>query len=61
MTRFSDGERVIIRWGRQQGQRATILKSRPADVYEVKVEDGSVLFFSGKGLEKEEEWLLGRE
>ena len=54
MTQFSVGEQVIVRWGREQGQRARIIQSQPADVYKVKVENGSVLFFSGKGLAKEE-------
>ena len=55
MTRFSVGEQVVIRFGRHQGKKATIIKSQPADVYEVKVENGFILFFSGKGLEKEKE------
>ena len=54
MPRFSVGEQVVVRFGRQQGQKATILKNQRADVYRVKIEDGSVLFFSGKGLEKQE-------
>jgi hypothetical protein len=54
MTRFSVGEQVIVRWGREEGQRAKIMQSQPADVYKVKVENGSVRFFSGKGLAKEE-------
>jgi hypothetical protein len=53
MTRFSVGEQVIIRYGRHQGQKATIMKSQPSDAYKVKVEDGTVLFYSSKGLEKE--------
>ncbi len=52
MTRFSVGEQVIIRYGRQQGQKATIIRSQLADGYMVKVEDGSIRFYSGKGLEK---------
>ena len=52
MTRFIVGEQVLIRYGRQHGLKATILQSQPAHVYKVKVEDGSVLFYSGKGLEK---------
>jgi hypothetical protein len=52
MTHFSVGDHVIIRFGKQQGQKAIIIKSQPADAYIVKIEDGSVLFFSGKGLEK---------
>jgi hypothetical protein len=54
MTRFSVGDQVIVRWGREEGQRAKIMQSQPDDVYKVKVENGSVLFFSGKGLAKEE-------
>jgi hypothetical protein len=53
MARFSVGEQVIIRYGRDQGQKATIMKSQPGDAYKVKAEDGSILFFSGKGLEKD--------
>jgi ribosomal protein L24 len=52
MTHFSVGDQVIVRFGRQQGQRATVLKSGPGDAYMVKVEDGSVRFYSGKGLEQ---------
>jgi len=54
MTRFSVGEQVIVRFGKEQGQRAKIIQSQPADVYKVKVENGCVRFFSGKGLAKEE-------
>jgi hypothetical protein len=64
MTRFSVGEQVIIRYGRQQRQKATIIESQPADVYKVKVEDGPVLFFSGKGLEREKkgvQMVVGRK
>jgi ribosomal protein L24 len=57
MTHFSVGDQVVIRFGKQQGQKATILKSQPADAYIVKIEDGSVLFFSGKGLEKRAEGI----
>jgi ribosomal protein L24 len=57
MTHFSAGDQVIIRFGKQQGQRATILKSQPADTYLVKIEGGSVLFFSGKGMEKRVEGI----
>jgi hypothetical protein len=52
---LSEGEQVIIRYGRHQGQRATIIKSQVEDSYRVKVEDGTILFFSSKGLEKEKE------
>jgi len=52
MTHFSVGERVIIRFGGQQGRKATIIKSGRPDAYLVRVEDGTVRFYSGKGLEK---------
>jgi ribosomal protein L24 len=52
MTHFTVGEQVTIRWGKQEGQKGTIIKSVLADSYKVKIEDGSVAYFSGKGLEK---------
>lgn len=55
MDRFAVGNQVVIRYGKQQGQKGTILRNQEADVYRVKIEDGSILFFSGKGLEKEKE------
>jgi len=55
MTRFSEGEQVIIRYGSHQGQKAKVVKSQTKDAYRVKVEDGTVLFFTSKGLEKEKE------
>jgi hypothetical protein len=62
MTRFSVGEQVFVRFGREQGQRATIIQSQPADVYKVKVENGAVLFFSGKGLAKDKvQPVVGRK
>ena len=51
MDRFSVGDQVVIRYGTQQRQKGTIVKHQMADVYRVKLEDGAVLFFSGKGLE----------
>ncbi len=51
MTQFSVGDQVVIRFGKQQGQKAMILKQSEGDVYKVKVEDGSIHFFSSKGLE----------
>ena len=54
MTHFSVGEQAIIRYGKHEGQKATIiLRSQPGDAYRVKAEDGTVLFFTSKGLEKE--------
>lgn len=54
MTHFSVGDHVTIRYGKHQGKKATIMTSQPADSYKVKVEDGFVLFFSSKGLVREE-------
>jgi hypothetical protein len=51
--RFAVGEQVIIRYGRHEGQRARIIENQTADTYRVKVEGGFVLFYSGKGLERE--------
>jgi hypothetical protein len=53
MTRFSVGDRVIIRYGKHQGRKANVIKTPEADVYKVKAEDGFILYFSGKGLERE--------
>ncbi len=53
MTHFSVGEQVIIRYGKHQCQKATVLMSLPDDAYRVKAEDGTVLFYTSKGLEKE--------
>ena len=55
MTHFSVGEQVIVRFGKHQGQMAKIIKRPQANVFQVKVEDGFILFFSGKGLEKQVE------
>jgi ribosomal protein L24 len=55
MTHFSVGDPVVIRFGKQQGQKAIVIKNPTADVYKVKVEDGSIRYYSGKGLEKEQE------
>jgi hypothetical protein len=55
MTNFIVGEQVVIRYGRQQGLNATIIKNRLPDAYMVKVADGSVRFYSGRGLEKAHE------
>jgi hypothetical protein len=46
------GDQVVIRFGDQQGQKATIIKNPNANVYKVKVADGSIRYYSGKGLEK---------
>jgi hypothetical protein len=53
MTHFDVGEQVLIRYGKHQGQTAKVLESQLADVYKVKASDGSVLFYTSKGLAKE--------
>ena len=55
MARFSVGDEIMIRIGEHQGQRARIVGRQPANVYEVKVEGGCILFYSEEGLEKEQE------
>jgi RNA polymerase-binding transcription factor DksA len=40
MTHFSIGDRVIIRYGKHQGQKANIIKRPETHVYKVKAEDG---------------------
>ena len=53
MENFAVGEKVVVLYGKHQGRSATVMKSQPGDAYKVKVEDGTVLFFSRKGLKKE--------
>ena len=53
MMHLSVGDEVTIRYGRRQGQKGRVIRTQLADVYEVKVADGSILFFSSKGLERE--------
>jgi len=53
MPQFAVGEQVIIRYGNHQGEKATVINNRLPDIYRVKVESGSVLFYCGKGLEKD--------
>lgn len=55
MIRFFVGDQVVIRFGKQQRQRATIIKNPTSDVYKVKIEDGSIRYYSGQGLEKVQE------
>jgi len=50
-THFFVGDEVVIRYGLHQGQKATIIKTIPADGFKVKTDAGYVLFYSGKGLE----------
>jgi len=48
---FSVGDQVVIRFGKQQGRKGTIIKNQ-LDSYRVKLENGSILFFCEKGLER---------
>jgi hypothetical protein len=57
MTHFSVGEQVIIRYGLKKSQKAKILRCTQPDSYMVKVDDGSVRFFSSKGLEKADDGI----
>lgn len=57
MTLFSVGDNVIVRFGIQQGQKGVVIGSQTAHVYKVRIEDGSVLYFSWQGLEKKNEKL----
>ena len=50
MVHFSAGDQVIIRFGRRQDQQGTVVECQPANVYKVRAQDGSVHFFSEKGL-----------
>jgi hypothetical protein len=54
MIRFSEGQQVTIRYGKPQGKKAIIIQIQGADVYKVRVEDGSILYFSAKGLVEQE-------
>jgi hypothetical protein len=51
MQHFVVGDRVIIRYGKRAGTKATVKKVQPDQAYQVKSEDGAILFFSGAGLE----------
>ena len=55
MTSYSVGDQVIIRFGERQGQAGKVITAQPLDVYKVRIEDGSVLFFIGKGLARKKE------
>jgi hypothetical protein len=53
MRQLALGDHVVIRFGRHQGKKGVIIKCQLVDGYEVKLEDGFVLFYSAKGLELE--------
>jgi hypothetical protein len=53
MQQFVVGDRVIIRYGKRAGAKATIIRVQLDQAYQVRSEDGTVLFFTGAGLEGE--------
>jgi ribosomal protein L24 len=55
MMRFSKGDEVVIRFGKLQGQKGKVIETQPAQVYKVKTEDGSVHYFTWKGLQRDQE------
>lgn len=55
MASFCIGDQVIVRFGERQGQQGKVVKAQPLDVYLVRIEDGAVLFFIGKGLARKKE------
>jgi hypothetical protein len=61
MAHFSVGERVVVRYGIYQGQKATIMALGTADAYKVRVENGTVLFYSSKGLVSLAKVVSGRQ
>lgn len=55
MDRFAVGDHVVVRYGNEQGQCGTVIKNQLADVYQVKLLDGSILYYCAKGLEMAKE------
>jgi hypothetical protein len=53
MQRFAVGDHVIIRYGKRAGNSATVIKVLPDQSYQVRSEEGAVLFFTGAGLEQD--------
>ena len=52
MAPFCVGEQVVVRQGERGGQGAEVVASQPAEVYEVKMRDGALLFYSGRQLKR---------
>ena len=50
MKPFVVGEQVTIRYGVRQGQEAHVVEKQPAEVYKVRLDDGSCLFFGRASL-----------
>jgi hypothetical protein len=46
MRQFALGDHVVIRYGRHQRKKGVIIKCQLVEGYEVKLEDGFVLFYS---------------
>ena len=53
MARYLRNQPTQEQRDQSDGRKAKIIKDLPADAYKVKVADGSIRFFSGKGLEKD--------
>jgi hypothetical protein len=47
---FSVGEHVIIRYGERAGQHGLVVNRQLAEIYEVRLKDGTTLFFSRQSL-----------
>jgi hypothetical protein len=50
---FSVGEPVIIRYGEKAGQHGLVVNRQLAEVYEVRLKDGTTFFFSRQSLQHE--------
>jgi hypothetical protein len=55
MTHYCAGDQVVIRFGKRQGQLATIIAGQQANAYKVKAEDGWIVYYSEKGLERKKD------
>lgn len=53
MDSFGVGDRVTIRYGERQGQHGLVVERQPAEVYKVRLPDGTALFFSRQSLLRE--------
>ncbi len=53
MQRFAVGDQVIIRYGKRAGTSATVIKVLPDQSYQVRSDEGAVMFFTGAGLERD--------
>jgi hypothetical protein len=58
MKTFAIGDRVIIRHGQQRGRKAVIMEVQSAEIYKVRLPDGSFLLYSISGLERGDEEAL---